>query len=93
MAAPDQDKPERWSGRSSDGQLSYELVPCEAGVLLERTVVRPSGRLIHSLLLRNKAAFIAWCEADDARFTHPLLFSEMRRRCSRELERASDGVV
>lgn len=71
-----------------EGTVSYALIRDESGLLLERTLIRPWGQIIHSVLLSDRAAFDRWCEADDVRFSHPLLFSELRRRCSVELESA-----
>ena len=74
-------KPATWSSQSPDGEFSYALTLCEVGVLLERTHSRRSGQIVHSILLRDEASLARWIEADSVRFTHPLLFSELRRRC------------
>jgi hypothetical protein len=77
-----------WSSRSADGAVSYSLSRDGSDVLLERTLVRPGGQVFHAVQLLGEKSFQRWCEADDVRFTHPLLFSELRRRCSEELESA-----
>ena len=77
-----------WSGRSADGTVSYSLTRDGSDLLLERTLLQPWGQVVHAVQLRDEESFERWCDADDVRFTHPLLFSELRRRCSEELEDA-----
>lgn len=66
--------------RSPDGRISFALRVCDGGVYAERHQIDPStGRLVQSIVFRDEASFVRWCEADAARFDYPLVCGLMRR--------------
>ena len=79
--------PSSWTARSEDGRISYALSTDELGVFLERGACRNGqGQIVQFILFRDRNAFTRWAADEPARFTHPLLFSELSRHFHEQFE-------
>ena len=66
---------------TSDGFLTFNLAPCDAGLYVERTRIRSGvDSLTQGMLFRSDEAFAQWCQADRLHMDHPLAFANLRRR-------------
>lgn len=66
--------------QSSDGVISFRLTRRGAGVFVERAQIRgPSCRAVHIVQFKNISTFLDWCDADQLRFSYPLVFSSLKR--------------
>lgn len=75
-----------WTGQSNDGLISYTLSVDGLGVLLERRLFGPGlGQIVQYVLFRDAETFKGWASEDSARFTYPLLFSELCRHFDEQL--------
>lgn len=65
---------------SDDGVLSFQLSPCEGGILVTRTEVRTrAAKLVQSTRFADEFSFLRWCEADRMKFSYPLLYANLKR--------------
>jgi hypothetical protein len=72
--------PGRWTSRSPDGRISFQLRRCKRGLYAERLHAKAEiGRLIQAIVFQDEAAFTRWCDADSAKFAYPLIFKNLRR--------------
>ena len=70
---------------SPDGHLRMSLRPCLDGIYLERwNALDGRGCLTQDMVFETEVSFLSWCDADDARFSYPLLCTQVRR-AGREL--------
>ena len=82
--------PARWTVQSADGVVSFTAVPCKGGVFVERLHCRPaSWRIAQSMVFRDEAEFIRWCDADRLKWDYPLVCSNLRRRGRAIFERST----
>jgi hypothetical protein len=66
--------------RSPDGRLRVTLRLCAGGIYIERShEFDTAGRIVQGLMFMNESEFLAWCDADDARYKYPLMCSNVRR--------------
>jgi hypothetical protein len=78
--------------RSHDGRICFALRVCDGGLYAERQQIDPSaGRLVQSVLFKDEASFVRWCEADAAKFSYPLVCGRMRRAGCELLARAGSN--
>ena len=62
------------------GALAFELSVAEQGVHVMRVHRRADGSRVHcSVLFDDLESFTEWLDADPMRFTHPLVFQQVRR--------------
>ena len=65
---------------SDDGLITFQLSPCDGGILVTRTQLRTrGGRLVQSIRFADDATFIRWCDADRLKFSYPLVYANLRR--------------
>ena len=65
---------------SDDGIITFQLSPCDGGILVTRTQLRAhGGKLVQSIRFPDDATFIRWCDADRMKFSYPLLYVNLRR--------------
>lgn len=66
---------------SDDGAVVFTLSADLGGVHVERTRRRSPAEhpVITVMRFRDEAAFIYWCDTDTLRYSHPLLFTQIRR--------------
>ena len=66
---------------SPDGRVSFTLRTLDGGLYAERHETDPAvGRLVQSVVFRDEASFVRWCEADNAKFEYPLVCARIRRK-------------
>ena len=82
---------------SAGGELSFELSRGPGSVLVARTHRRGDGTRLHcAALFEGPEALLEWLDADDMRFTHPLVFQQLKRSFAelhtpREAQHAARG--
>jgi hypothetical protein len=65
---------------SAGGELSFVLAQGAGGVHVARAHRRRDGARLHcSALFQDQETFLEWLDADDMRFTHPLVFQQLKR--------------
>jgi hypothetical protein len=68
---------------SADGVIAFRLVPRAKGIHVERIQLRTgSARVIQSMLFQDDQSFIRWCDADQLKFSYPLVYANLRRNGS-----------
>lgn len=66
--------------RSDDGALVVTLQCTPDGMFVERTIQRPGmSRVVQAVVFDTADQFRRWCDADQARFDYPLLYSSLTR--------------
>jgi hypothetical protein len=67
------------------GALRFEVTAAPQGIHVVRTHRRTDGSKVHcSVLFDDLDSFTDWLDADPMRFTHPLVFQQVRR-CFQQL--------
>ena len=79
MQAPDVEASIQWV--DGDESLSYSLTSSSAGGLCVERVRAKSARwrVVQTMSFADGAGFARWCEEQDLRFKHPLLYSKLLR--------------
>jgi hypothetical protein len=71
-----------------DGMLAFAVVPTQSGLIVERSHCTSTGkRSVQTMCFDSVDEFDRWCDAEPARFTTPLLHSQLRREGHAVLER------
>jgi hypothetical protein len=67
--------------QSDDGAIVFALSADPDGVQVERTRTRSAADhpVTTVMRFRDEEAFTQWCDTDALRYTHPLLFTQIRR--------------
>lgn len=74
------DRPDALTLRSTDGVLTVAIRWTTGGLFVERVLQRPkAARVVQSTVFDTAESFHRWCGADEARFDHPLLYSQLTR--------------
>src|SRR5512138_614293 len=64
----------------ASGALMFELTTHGEGVHIMRVYRRDDGvRVFCSVLFDDESAFVEWLDSDTMRFSHPLVFQQVRR--------------
>ncbi len=72
------DKPDALTLRSTDGVLVVTLRATACGLFVERVLQRPkAARVVQATVFATPGSFQRWCDADQARFEYPLLYSKL----------------
>lgn len=65
---------------SADGVISFRLVPHERRLHVERVQIRQgTATVVQSMLFSDDQSFIRWCDADQLKYSYPLVFANLRR--------------
>lgn len=73
-------RPDARNSRSTDGALAVTMRWTACGLFVERVVQRPkAARIVQATVFDTPGAFRRWCDADPARFEHPLLYLKLTR--------------
>jgi hypothetical protein len=85
----------RLESRSPDGRVSFTLRSRDGELYAERQEIDPTvGRLVQSVVFKDEASFVRWCEADNAKFEYPLVCARIRRKgCDLFAGTGSDSFV
>lgn len=74
------DRPDALTLRSTDGVLTVAIRWTAGGLFVERVLQWPkAARVVQATVFDSPASFHRWCDADKARFEHPLLYSKLTR--------------
>ena len=74
------DRPDALTLRSRDGALAVTMQATAGGLFVERVLQRPkAAQVVQIAVFDTPGSFQRWCDADPARFDHPLLFSKLIR--------------
>ena len=74
---------------TDDGTLRFVLTNCASGLCVERLWHHPADTQLHQyMVFFDSVSFTAWCECEPVRFTHPLLYVQLRRRGHEQLDTA-----
>jgi hypothetical protein len=67
--------------RSDDGAVEFKLARIRSGVFVERVQVRTGiARVVQSVLFIDDSSFNRWCDADAVRFSHPVIYVNLKRK-------------
>jgi hypothetical protein len=66
---------------SPDGAVSFSLAAHGRRLHVERVHHAREGaaRVIQAMVFNDDAAFVRWCDADTLKFSHPMLYANLRR--------------
>ena len=70
------------SARSEREALAFFLAPHQGALYLERIRFCNKTRAVVALQFADGESFQSWCDADDLRFTYPILFAHLKRSAS-----------
>ena len=79
--------------RSDDGALVVTMQFTPEGMFVERTIQRPGmSRVVQVVVFGSADQFRRWCDADQARFDYPLLYSSLARNADAIFSGSTDAA-
>ncbi len=80
--------------RSDDGALVVTLQCTSEGMFVERALQRPgTSRVVQAVIFATADQFRRWCDADQARFDYPLLYTRLARNADAIFAGSADAVT
>lgn len=79
--------------RSDDGAVVVTMQCTPEGMFVERTIQRPGmSRVVQAVVFGTADQFRRWCDADQARFDYPLLYSSLARNADAIFSGSTDAA-